>query len=68
MKKQKIETYQYILDSDEMSTVIKALQYAKHRITKHPNCGAKTMSLEKIEKLLAEFDFKFKYDFIESWN
>ena len=60
MKKQKIETYQYILDSDEMKTVILALNYAKHRIVKHPSCGAKTMSLEKIEELLKEFNFKFK--------
>lgn len=61
MKKQKIEAYQYILDSGEMETVVKSLQYAKHRILKHPTCGAKVMSLVDIERILSEFDFKFSY-------
>lgn len=61
MKIQQIKEYQYILNSDEMATVVKALQYAKHRIIKHPTCGAGTMSLENIEKLLRDFDENFNF-------
>lgn len=63
MKKQKIEQWQYILDSDEMETVLKAFKYVKHRILEHPNCGAKTISLEKIDNILKAFDCKFSYKY-----
>ena len=60
MKIQEIKAKQYILDEKEMDIVIKALQYARHRIIKHPTCGASVMSLAEIEKILSQFDFKFK--------
>lgn len=61
MKKQKIEQWQYILDSEEMAEVIKALQYVKHRILEHNSKGAKTVSFPKIDNILKEFDCKFSY-------
>ena len=62
MKTQTIEVRQYIFDSQEMKTIFKALQYAKHRIIKHPTCGARAMSLVDIEKILNVFDFEFSYN------
>jgi len=56
MKIQEIKVKQYIFDLNEIDTVIKALLYARHRITKHPTCGASVMSLAEIEKILRDFN------------
>lgn len=62
MIKKTISTTQYILEPQDIKTVIDALHYARHRITKHPTCGAKVMNLNEIERLLREFaDFQFSY-------
>lgn len=63
MKKQKIEKWEYIFDSDEIGDVIKALQYTKHRILEHNSKGAKTVSLEKIENILKAFGCEFIYKY-----
>lgn len=55
MIKNKVETIQYSLEERDIKTIIDALHYAQHRITKHPECGAKVMSLVEIERLLVEF-------------
>lgn len=46
---------QYILEPQDIKTIKDALGYARHRITNHPTCGAKVMSLSEIERLLKEF-------------
>lgn len=56
MKKiEKIEI-ECTLSADEAKTIFEALTYVRHRIIKHPGCGARVMSLEKVEKLLEEFE------------
>lgn len=63
MKKQKIEKWEYILDHDEMKDVINAFRYVRHRILEHNSKGAKTVSLEKIENILKDFDYRFSYEY-----
>ena len=46
----------YMLNEEEGKLLKSCLEYVKHRITKHPECGARTIGLKKVEKLLAELE------------
>ena len=51
-------TRTYEFNEEEKETILKALKYVKHRITKHPECGAKTMNLKNIEDLVRFLDLE----------
>jgi len=50
-----ISTKQYVLEEKDVKTIVDALTYARHRILKHPTCGAKVMSLSEIQNLINQF-------------
>lgn len=52
---------EYVLDKHEIETVLKSLEYALHRITQHPTCGAIFVGQQNIENLIKDIkkDFKF---------
>ena len=52
---QKIIETKYFLDEKDMKTVFLALEYSLHRRATEPNCGAKCMSKEELERLVGEF-------------
>lgn len=38
----------------EMLTVYNSLVYIRHRLTKHPGCGARCVNLEEVERLIEQ--------------
>ena len=63
MKKVTRKIEEFVLEEKDFRTILDALTYARHRIIKHPSCGARTMNLPEIERLILEMgyqpDFKF---------
>jgi len=55
MKTQQRTIKEYVLEEKDVKTIVDALIYARHRILKHPTCGAKVMSLSEIQNLINQF-------------
>ena len=55
MKTQQRTIKEYVLEEKDVKTIVDALTYARHRIIKHPECGAKVMSLSEIQNLINQF-------------
>ncbi len=56
MKYQKKTILQFVLEPEDAKIIRQALIYVRHRINQHPNCGARTIPLEEVDRLLNEFD------------
>ena len=59
MRQIKKITYEYTLTEEELAIIYQLLQYGRHRLKKHPNCGlSKTpkVRLEKIEALIRDYE------------
>lgn len=54
MRKQRVVVSEYIFSPEEAQTIVNALTYVKHRIDKHPTCGAKFVGIDKVEELLKQ--------------
>ena len=60
MKKQKINSYEYIINEEQMRVFLKALQYCRHRVVEHNSMGALSVGnvsylqtiINEIEKIL----------------
>ncbi len=62
MIKKPISSFQYILEEEEMTMIVKCLNYCKHRLTKHQNKGIhKILSNQEVGAmcdLIDEVEFK----------
>ena len=56
MEKRTVEITSYVFDKVEKGRLIAILQYAKHRLNCHPNCGLERarISIEFVDYLLRE--------------
>lgn len=53
---QTVRKYECVLNDEEIKLFKDCLTYVRHRITKHPECGARVIGLEKVNKALLEFE------------
>lgn len=45
-----------VFTQEEAKTLFSALTYVKHRIEKHPESGARFISIDRVDKLLKDFE------------
>jgi len=53
MKKQKITSYEYVLEGDERDTILTSLRYVRHRQDMH---GKRLVNEQELERLINELE------------
>ena len=56
MQKRKVQSVEYVLEGRDVEVIKEALRYVRHRVEKHPTCGAGYISIKEVERLISEFN------------